>query len=70
MTTRTRPTMKSTLQNYDITPKLYRTYDDETLQRVMARYEAILSETEPADVAGREVVELRLSQLRRELARR
>ena len=70
MTTYRRATMRSTMQTFDITPKLYRTYDDETLQRVLARYEAILSETGPADVAGREVAELRLSQLRRELARR
>jgi len=66
--TTTRPTMKSTLQNYDFTPVLYKQWDVETLRRTVARYEAILSE--PRHDVVRELAELRLSQLRRELARR
>jgi len=69
MTTRTRPTMKSTLQNYDFTPVLYRSWTIKALQDAIADYEQRLVIGD-SDIEWTEVTERRLSQLRRELARR
>lgn len=69
MTTRTRPTMKSTLQNYDFTPVLYRSWTIKALQGAIADYEQRLVIGD-SDIEWTEVTERRLSQLRRELGRR
>jgi hypothetical protein len=66
--TTTRPTWRSTLETYDITPRLYRQWDTELLQSLLARYRAGLEHS--TSEAGRAVSELRISQLERELSRR
>lgn len=64
----TRPTMRSTLATYDITPRLYRTYSTEQLQRILERYQVWLA-GEPGEYE-RALCEQRISQLERELNRR
>lgn len=70
MTTRTRPTMKSTMQNFDGMMTVYKYWDLERLERNLESFRRLLENCDSADIAGIEALTYRIGQLEKAIARR